>query len=70
MSKILTESEKKAYIDKKGLVCPFCNTGEHCLEPRGLIQSDNSHGWKQLIHCDGCGEEWYDIYSLTSAESA
>jgi len=63
---MFSNEQKKIYVNKKGLVCPYCNSkslsvsrGADTMEP-DLIDMD--------VMCDDCNKEWKEIYKLLTIE--
>jgi len=58
---MLTDAQKKKYVDSQGLNCPYCNDGD--LEG-GCMQGDGN--WITMpVTCDNCNKTWQEIYTLT-----
>jgi len=45
-------------------ICPFCKSND--LEATSM-DVDSNRAW-QPVKCNGCGEEWTDIYKLVDIE--
>jgi hypothetical protein len=58
---MLTEEQKQRYLYKKGVACPFCESGN--IESMSDIEYELSP-W-QDCHCNDCYKNWRDFYSLT-----
>ena len=64
--KQLTEQQRKDYVARGGVSCPFCPDGAvegHDMEFGGGGRIE------QLISCSECGEQWWDVYQLVDAAS-
>lgn len=62
----LTESQKKEYIDRGGLRCPYCQSKE--IGNRGAISADEQPTVE--VRCDECGKGWTDIFALTDIQES
>lgn len=60
----LTESQKKEYIDRGGLRCPYCQSKEtgNC----GSVSWDEQPSVE--VKCDTCEKTWIDIFTLTDIQ--
>lgn len=59
----ITEEQQKAYLQDKGVRCPFCkseNTSSH-EHPK----SSETGKLEQTIECRNCLRLWIDTYTLT-----
>jgi transcription elongation factor Elf1 len=56
------DEKRKADYLKSPNHCPWCNSEK--------IMADTFDAEKpgQLVECQNCGREWYDIYTLTDIE--
>ena len=52
--------DKGAYIQNKGLICPFC--GAESIQG-GFIQVDSGEAVQEM-GCPECGGKWQDVYRL------
>jgi transposase-like protein len=64
-NKLLTENQKKNYIQDSGNYCPHC--GSENMEHSSGFESDYNQAWVSVI-CRNCEKEWMDIYTLTDVE--
>ena len=55
---------EKNYIATGGTNCPYCN---HDQLEGGPFTGDNGLAWQEM-HCNNCGAEWKDVYTLTGIE--
>ena len=62
----LTEEQKKDYLLKGGIHCPYCGSSDISA---GSFDGDGSQSW-QHITCGDCNENWTDIYTLTDVEES
>jgi transposase-like protein len=58
----LTDEQRQNYLKQDGVRCPYCNTTD--IESLGPAEVSSS-GVFQDIHCNGCGRNWTDEYTLT-----
>ena len=58
----MKKMSQKAYVDSKGIHCPFC--GSTNIGADGNVEVDCGGG-SQTVSCDDCGKTWYDFYKLT-----
>lgn len=59
---MITEKQKKEYLEYKGSRCPFCKSNE--IE--GYDGYDGDGDWiSAKIECSSCGKQWIDIYTIT-----
>ena len=58
----LSKEQKKDYILKGGVRCPFCNSSN--------ITAGVFHGQAvgQKVECEDCHREWWDVYKLVDVE--
>jgi hypothetical protein len=63
--KRLTKKQRREYVDKGGVRCPFCGTEN--IEARGL-KTESGAVW-QDVTCLDCGEGWQDVYTLTDIDT-
>ena len=61
---ILTEEQKKAYIEGNQCICPVCK----CDDIEGSSVNIDSGGAWQSVSCNNCNREWVDIYKLVDVE--
>jgi len=54
------------YLNKRGLVCPFCGSNE--IEALGLKNALEPDAVRQNVHCATCARTWTDIYKLSDIE--
>lgn len=58
----LSKEKIQAYIDKKGVICPFC--GSNQLQG-GFVETRSGTAY-QKITCLDCEESWTDGYKLVN----
>lgn len=56
---MLSEQQKKNYIDIRGSSCPYC--GSTSIEGTGVTDFDASYAWNE-IRCLDCNKTWEDRY--------
>ena len=61
---MITEEQKKRYLDSDGTECPFCGDVNY----RGGEVIFGKGDVTQTMSCNGCGKVWYDVYKLTNIE--
>ena len=61
---MLTEKQKKDYIDGDGGECPYCHSTD--IEGAGFNMEAGTV-WQEIT-CAQCGKSWQDVYELTSIE--
>lgn len=61
---MITPLQKDIYLNRNGLVCPFCGSANIV---GGDIDYGNSQMWQNVV-CEKCKKEWTDIYTLTDIE--
>ncbi len=58
---ILTEEQKKAYLEDGGSRCPFCESND--------LATSSWSGYRREcwydVECENCGEEWVALMHLT-----
>ena len=59
---MLSKEQKKDYIVKGGLHCPFCGSSEITA---GVFEGEATG---QRVECENCHKEWWDIYKLVDIE--
>ena len=62
--KQMTQEE---YVSNGGLVCPYCWAGEE----EEALHIDGSFDYEARcveVHCENCGEEWWERYQLIGYE--
>ena len=52
--------DRKAYVDGKGLACPFCKAGS---VQGGFIEVDAGKAFQEM-GCTECEGAWQDVYAL------
>ena len=62
----MTNNQKKLYIERKGVRCPFCDSNMLKVVRSEPVDSDIEAG----VSCAMCGQEWIDIYRLAAVETA
>ena len=62
--KLGTTDLNKKYMDSMGVRCPHCESYNLLTSS---TKSDDNYCSRD-IECEDCGEEWVDVYTLTSAE--
>ena len=62
---VLTQEQKKYYLDHQGTRCPFCKTDNITAES---MQSDCDSAWCKVF-CEECLKDWIDVYKLIDVES-
>ena len=62
----LTKVQKKKYLKKTGVRCPYCNSGD--LNTIGSLRSNKYGKATQDVQCLGCGKMWTDVYTLSDIE--
>lgn len=58
----MTEDQIKAYIEHKGVRCPYCESHDligDSLDECGELEA------RQGVECLACGKRWVDILTLT-----
>jgi len=60
---VLTKAQKEKYLEKGGIRCPHCGSGD--LNTRVKPRTNSCGQITQDIQCFGCGEFWTDIYTLS-----
>jgi formate dehydrogenase maturation protein FdhE len=58
----LSKEQKKDYILKGGIRCPFCNSSDITA---GVFEGE-AQG--QYVSCFNCHREWRDVYKLVDVE--
>ena len=66
MPKEITQAMVGEYIDNGGSRCPFCG-GDRVEGDYYSFGYEGATVW-QKVECEDCGEEWQDIYTLTTIE--
>ena len=61
---MLSKKQKKIYIKKQGIRCPFCNSED--LE--GNYHVDMDLEIRNKVQCLDCNKFWLDVYTLTDIE--
>jgi Zn ribbon nucleic-acid-binding protein len=61
MSKRLSKAQRKRYLARQGLYCPYCDSQE--LDTLGKPEVDAIE-----VMCTACRETWWDIYTLTDIQ--
>ncbi len=60
-NEIMTNEE---YVEAGGLQCPYCKSDDIAGQS---FDGEGRHVWS-VIHCNECGADWMDIYTLTGFE--
>ena len=60
---MITEEQRKYYLEHSGLRCPFCHSDNIESGPLECDQDPYSD-----IKCNACGKEWTDLYKLVDIE--
>jgi len=60
----LSEEQRQNYLDKKGCVCPFCESKSVVASP---LEADGMDAWC-TVECYHCGEKWEDEYNLVNVQ--
>ena len=63
MSKRLSREQRKQYLARRGIHCPYCDSRQ--LDVMSKPQVDGPIATIETI-CVACGETWWDIYTLTN----
>ena len=61
---VLTQEQKKAYLARSGVGCPFCG----CPNIEGAFVETNEGRATQPMTCTECGKVWIDYYRLVDVE--
>lgn len=61
---LLTDAEKKAYIDGGAQTCPYCSSNDISAHS---FDAESTEAW-QRVDCRACGREWADVYTLTDID--
>lgn len=61
----LTAAQRTAYVAAQGESCPFC--GEQVSLTGGPVEIEGAAA-RQLVLCQGCGECWDALYTLSGIE--
>jgi len=59
----MTDALFATYVEDGGVCCPHCGSGN--ISGQGF-STESGHAY-QVIDCADCGEQWTDVYTLTSA---
>ena len=59
---MLSEEQKKEYVENKGFYCPYC--GGTSVIADGPVNLDGDEG-DQRAYCEDCEKAWFDIYTIT-----
>ena len=62
---ILTQEQKAKYFANHANLCPFCESADISADS---IDVEARECWQRVI-CNECGEEWQDVYTLSSVET-
>lgn len=60
--KVMSQQE---YVNKGGLVCPHCKSGNVFVDGRLYDYEEGAH---QKVECGSCGSRWNDVYKLVGWE--
>ena len=62
---ILTEEQKKKYLENGWAKCPFCESEDISGDS---IDIEANEAW-QNVSCSDCGKSWRDVYKLAFVET-
>jgi C4-type Zn-finger protein len=60
----MDEEQKKEYLEKHGVQCPFCKNDELKADSPEIFDTQIVRD----VTCESCGEEWKDVYTLTDVD--
>jgi len=63
MPKRLSQQQRKHYLARHGIHCPYCDSTQ--LDALGRLQVNGATASIETI-CVACGETWRDVYTLTN----
>jgi len=66
VSKVLTDKQKKKYIESGYNGCPKCGDTQELIST-SQFESDGNQAWRSF-ECAACGIIFEDIYTLTDVE--
>lgn len=62
---LLTQEQKRVYMESGGGVCPFCGSDEISGDS---VDIEAQQAW-QNVDCQACGQSWRDVYKLAFVET-